>query len=241
MKLPQFETLADDEPALGFSPLVRAVSNILEYSRRHGDIGLTKSGRFRRSFVEWSVHAFDWPGYRSVDLAAVCKVLNEADFDPLFEVHHLMIQLKLGRHAKGSFGLTNAGRELSGRQSQLFELVAPFYLYRFDRLSHARRTTSPFHVDWDVYLNVLNLEADHGARCADLADSLLGMGKAASGSDELLHEFHEQVLRPLAWLGLIAVIEDHRSIRDRYYAKTPLWRVALKLDTDSFVDRPLPH
>ena len=45
-----------------------------------------------------------------------------------------------------------------------------------------------------------------------------------------------QVLRPLCWCGLLNE-HGHRGgrISDRTFAKTPLWKVALRLDTDGMV------
>lgn len=70
------------------------------------------------------------------------KVINEYEFPPLEVLHYLLITLRLGRQFKGEFRLTKRGAELARALARLF----------------AER---PFG-KWDIWMNVINVEADHG-------------------------------------------------------------------------------
>ena len=48
--------------------------------------------------------------------------------------------------------------------------------------------------------------------------------------------FSSCVLQPLEWAGLLIHTEDKAEGRNnRHWFKTPLWRTALKLDTDEML------
>lgn len=128
----EFRSLADDEPALSFSPLLRGVLKTFAYVQEHGSIGLTPSKAFKRNFVHWAAAEFDWPGHSEADLFAVNKVLNEHDFMPLGDIHFLLTTLKMGRHYKGNFKLTKSGAELAHQPGRLFGIITPFYLFEID-------------------------------------------------------------------------------------------------------------
>jgi hypothetical protein len=50
--------------------------------------------------------------------------------------------------------------------------------------------------------------------------------------------FSSCVLRPLEWAGLLVQTREEREGRRVHHVfKTPLWRSALKLDTDSMLQR----
>jgi len=89
------------------------------------------------------------------------KVINEYEFQPLEVLHYLLITLRLGRHFKGEFRLTKRGADLATAPAQLFAELIPFYLLQIDHASYARFDERPFG-KWDVWMNVINVEADHG-------------------------------------------------------------------------------
>lgn len=70
--------------------------------------------------------------------------------------------LKLGRHYREEFRLTKRGAELAQSPGRLFAELIPFYVLRIDHSSYSRLGERPFGT-WDVWLNVINLEADHGS------------------------------------------------------------------------------
>ncbi len=105
-----FQTLPDNHPDLAHSPLLRAALLTLQYTREHGAIGLTKTMAFKRVFVHWAVGHFNWPGSSSEEMFRYNKVINEYEFPPLELLHFLLIKLRLARHFKGEFRLTQAWR-----------------------------------------------------------------------------------------------------------------------------------
>jgi len=237
----EFKQLNDDDPALVHSPMVRALEKTFGYILEHGGIDLTPSKAFKRVFVQWAAAAFDWPGFTETDLYAVNKVLNEIDFRPLVDLHDLMIALGIGRHFKGRFRLTKAGRALSGRPGRMFGIVAPFYLFEVDHLLFSRTGERPLG-NWDIFLNVLNVEAEDGATGAHIRRSLYGEPGPDDPYDRLLGSLYVQVLRPLCWTGLLH--EDRIGgfrAKDRIFTKTPLWRAALELSTDDAVHPATRH
>ena len=108
-----FRPLSDDHPDLAHSPLLCAALLTLQYAQDHGAIGLTKTKAFKRVFVHWAVEQFDWPGRSAEEMFRCNKVINEYEFPPLEVLHYLLITLRLGRHFKGEFRLTERGTELA--------------------------------------------------------------------------------------------------------------------------------
>ena len=236
-------SLADDEPALAFSPLLRGFQKTFAYLGEHGSIGLTPSKAFKRNFVHWAAAEFDWPGHTEADLFAVNKVLNEQDFMPLGDIHFLLTTLKMGRHYKGQFKLTKAGTELIGQPGRIFGIVTPFYLFEVNHARFSRFDDEPILGHWDVFLNVLNVETEDGATGADLRQVLFGEPNPGDRFDQELSNLYIQVLRPLCWTGLLEETRAKGLLRTResIFTKTPLWRAALRLETDGMVQRERRH
>ena len=107
--------LPDDVAVLDHSHVFRGARLILAYVAEHGSIPLTPSKAFKRIFVNWAAEAFVWPHWTVADLYRVNKMLNEYDFGPLEVLRHLLIDLKLGRHYKGTFRSTMVGHGLVGK------------------------------------------------------------------------------------------------------------------------------
>jgi len=239
----ELRSLADDEPALAFSPLLRGFQKTFAYLGEHGSIGLTQSKGFKRNFVHWAAAEFDWPGHSEADLFAVNKVLNEQDFMPLGDIHFLLTTLKMGRHYKGQFKLTKGGQGVVGHPGRIFGIVTPFYLFEVNHARFSRLDDEPILGNWDVFLNVLNVETEDGATGVDLRRVLFGEPDLAGGFDDVLSSLYIQVLRPLCWTGLL---EENRAkgllrTRESTFTKTPLWRAALRLETDGVVVQETRH
>lgn len=234
--------LSDTHPALAYSPMVRGLAYTFTYIAENGPIGLTPSGAFKRVFVQWAAEAFDWPGHRPADLYAVNKVLNEWDFFPLAELHDVMLALKIGRHFKGAFRLSPFGKTFVGHPGRLFGLVAPFYLFRVDHGRNSRLKEERLFGNWDIFLNVINVEAEGGISAERLREVLYGAPGSGHPYDPITGQLYVEVLRPLCWLGLLQVIgEERMALRDNVYAKTPLWHAALRLDTDAATQHIVKH
>lgn len=240
-----FLPIADDNPALSYSPLLRGFLRTFAYLAEHGMIGLTPSKAFKRNFVHWAAREFEWPGHTEADLFAVNKVLNEQDFMPIVDIHFLLTTLKMGRHYKGQFKLTKAGTEVSQHPGRLFGIIAPFYLFEVNHTGYTRFSEGPLLGNWDMFLNILNVEAEDGITGADLRRTLYGATpeSALPRYDEVLGSLYLNVLRPLCWTGLLhkTRVKGFQSTERSVFAKTPLWKAALKLETDSRVKTSTRH
>lgn len=195
----EFCTLAVDHPDLAHSPLLRAALLTFRYAQDQGSIGLTKTKAFKRVFVHWAVENIDWPGKSAEEVFRYSKLINECEF-PLLEVlHYLFITLRLGRHFKGEFRLTKRGAELAQAPALLFAELIPFFVLKIDHASYARFEERPFG-KWDVWLNMINVEADHGISERELFAAFYG--KEDAGWREV-KVFSTSVLLPLEWAGLL--------------------------------------
>ena len=232
----EFRTLADEHPDLTYSPLLRGAFLTLQYAQEHKSIGLTKTKAFKRDFVHWAIEHFDWPGKSAKEMFRYKKAINEYEFTPLEVIHFLLISLRLGRHLKGQFKLTKRGAEAAQTPSRLFAELIPYFLFEIDHTSYARFDDRPFG-KWDVWMNVINVEADHGTTEARLFETFHGKPEDwhTAGWREMA-AFSSCVLRPLEWAGLlIETREDGAGKQVSHVFKTPLWRSALKLDTDDML------
>lgn len=228
-----FQEIHDADPALAHSPMVWGLEKTFAWIGEHGGIPLTPSKAFKRVFVHWAAAAFDWPGYTEADLFAVNNVLNEWDFPPLTLLHDMMIAMKLGRHYKGQIQLTKAGKALVGHPGRIFSTFVPFFLLRIDHAASTRFHDGPIPGNWDVFLNVLDVETEDGATGADLRRVFYG--EPMPGFDGMMSGLYIQVLRPLCWAGLLEKRDGAGRFHseEALFVKTPLWRSALLFDTDA--------
>ncbi len=236
----EFRTLADDHPDLAHSPLLRAALLTLQYTQEHRAIGLTKTKAFKRVFVHWAVEHFEWPGKSAEEMFRYSKVINEYEFLPLEVLHYVLITLRLGRHFKGEFRLTKRGSELAQAPGRLFAELIPFFVLRIDHASYSRFEDRPFG-KWDVWLNVINVEADHGTTERALYEAFYGKGHDWDNAGwREMAVFSSCVLRPLEWAGLLVLTAEEREGKYLHHVfKTPLWRSALRLETDGML-QPVP-
>jgi len=235
----EFCILAEDHPDLAHSPLLRAALLTLRYAQEHGAIGLTKTKAFKRVFVHWSVEHFDWPGKSAQEMFRYSKVINEYEFPPLEVLHCLLITLRLGRHFKGEFRLTKRGAELAQAPALLFAELIPFFVLEIDHASYARFEDRPFG-KWDIWMNVINVEADHGSTERALYKAFYGEDHDWDNAGwREMAAFSSCVMGPLEWAGLLVPTTEERDGKSLHHVfKTPLWRSALNLDTDATL-RPI--
>ena len=229
-----FRTPISDAPELDLCPLLRAGQLTLKYAIDHDGIELTKTSAFKRVFVHWAAEHFHWPGMGYEELFRYNKVLNEYEFPPLELTHYLLKELKHCRHYKGRFKATKKGAALAADRGKLFAELIPFYLFRIDHSSYGRFGEQPVG-NWDTWLNVINVEADHGADEKDLFKTLYGYEATwTDGNWREAAAFSACVLKPLEWAGFLASVErkDAQGLTERHYGKTQLWRSVLKLGTD---------
>jgi hypothetical protein len=227
----------DAEPAFVHSPLLKGALLTLEYIETNGPIGLTPSKALKRYFVEWAAEAFAWPHHTAEELYYLNKVLNEADFVPLFMLHDLLNSLKLVRRKKGAVHITKLGKQLRSHPGALWAVLAQRICTGFYVTPYARYEV-PFVGNWDVYLNVINVEAHLGCTDDRLCEVLFGSIKGQHGlaHANLRSAFYIHCLRSLVWLGLMHETTTGEALsRERIFSKTPLWFAALRLETDPLV------
>jgi hypothetical protein len=159
------------------------------------------------------------------------------------DLHDVMIALKIGRHFKGEFKLSKAGKTLAGHAGQIFGIITPFYLFEVNHARFSRFDDEPTLRNWDVFLNVLNVETENGATGADLRRVLFGPPDPKGHFDDILSSFYIQVLRPLCWTGLLHMdrAKGFTSTERSVFTKTPLWRAALQLGMDEPVQSATRH
>ena len=164
------------------------------------------------------------------------KVINEYEFPPLEVLHYLLISLRLGRHYKGEFKLTKRGTELARAPGKLFAELVPFFVLHIDHSSYARLNERPFG-KWDVWMNVINVEANHGTTERALFAVFYGEEHDWDNAGwREMAAFSSCVLRPLEWAGLLVQAREECEGRHMHHVfKTQLWRSALKLDTDGML------
>jgi hypothetical protein len=82
-------------------------------------------------------------------------------------------------------------------------------------------------------MNVINVEADHGATERKLFAALYSEDHDWDNAGwREMAAFSSCVLRPLEWAGLPAQTREERAGTDVHQVfKTPFWRSALQLDT----------
>ena len=170
------------------------------------------------------------------------KVINEFEFPPLEVLHQLLIALRLGRHFKGEFRPTKRGVELGQAPGRLFAELIPFFVLKIDHASYARFDERPFG-KWDVWMNVINAEVDHGTTERALFAAFYGEEHDWDNAGwREMAAFSSCVLRPLEWAGLLVQTREARDGKHLHHVfKTPLWRSAMRLDTDNLLRPVLVH
>jgi len=133
--------IADDNPVLDHSRLLRAMELAFAYARDHDGIDLTQTKAFNRRFALWMADHSPWPRYHTDELMRVNKVLNEWDVPHATVAHDLLIIAKLGRHVKGKFKLSKSALELSQSRGAFFKVIAETYLFTY---SHGHNSRSDF-------------------------------------------------------------------------------------------------
>ncbi|AUQ52414.1 hypothetical protein PhaeoP83_04196 (plasmid) [Phaeobacter inhibens] len=171
------------------------------------------------------------------------KVLHEWDVAPAMVVHDLMIVMKLGRHVKGKFQVSKKARALASNRGAFFADLAETYLFRYN---HARTARSEFTApgNWDIFLNIINVEAEQGLTEPHLVKTLYGLEKHGVYDREYYDHagfLFTHLLRPLSWIGLLAETSGSDRRSDKTYWKTPLWHACLTLSTNELVASPSRH
>ena len=235
-----FHSPDDGALPLSHALILKAALRTIGYIEENGPIGLTPGKALKRYFVAWAAEAFDWPGYTVEYLYVFNKVLNEHDFPPLMILHEVLLSAKLARHFKGTLRLTDLARKLQSEPARLWMLLTTHLLFVVDHSPYTR-SDEPLFGNWDIFLNVINIEAQVAVTEEQLCSVLYGGEEAEIRHRDfrLTANLYVHVLRPLCWAGLL---NEHRtgtgSSRQIFYTKTPLWTAALRLETDRHL-RPI--
>jgi hypothetical protein len=238
-----FKPIPGDEPALAHAPILKAALLTFDYVDQHGPIGLTPAKALKRYFVQWAAEAFAWPRYTAKELYVVDKVLNEADFPPLTVVHDVLLAAKLARHYKGTLRLTANAKRLRNKPGELWGCLATTLLYGLDHRQYTRFGDAMIG-NWDVFLNVINVEADHAMSEERLFTVLFGAPETDiwTAHYRLASTFYLHVLRPLCWAGLLAEHDVGEGFAKQVvFTKTPLWAAVFTLETDRHLQPPTRH
>ncbi len=205
--------------------------------------GLTQTKAFNRKFAHWMAENSPWPDYKAQELLRLNKVLNEWNVAPAMVVHDLMVVMRLGRHVKGKFQVSKTARALASNRGYFFADLAETYLFRYNHARTARSgLTAPGN--WDIFLNIINVEAEQGLTKPHLVKTIYGLGKqGVYDRDYYDHAgfLFTHVLRPLSWIGFLAETSGSDRRSDKADWKTPLWHACLKLSTDEIVEAPSRH
>jgi len=167
-----------------------------------------------------------------------CSFVNEAWTELL--IHRRSDTL----HTKGKFQVSKTAKDLSSRRGKFFAKIAETYLFEYN---HARNARSEFTApgNWDIFLNIINVEAEQGLTEAHLVKTLYGLENRDHVIDREYYDhagfLFTHVLQPLSWIGFLEETTDGNRVSDRTYWKTPLWRASLQLETDNMVDVPYRH
>ena len=229
-----FRPLSDDDPILDTSPVQRLLAFLkYQFDQNPKGIPLTKSGAFRRVMVAEAITAIHFPDWTAQEIYhgfGKIRVADEHHFEPLWRMHQLLRDMRLVRTYLGHLRLTRAGKELFTGRFRAFDAVTQATLFEAHEFQHARY----YHRlmgGWDIWLNVIDIEAQGGVTGRALTETFYGPVDPTHPYDPKVGALYSGVLKPLVWTGLLQEdMPDGRKIGDRIYTVTPLWKRYLELD-----------
>lgn len=229
-----FRSISSDDPILDQSPLVRALDFLAQrFDEYPNGVPLTKSLAFKRDLVAEAIVEIQWPDWTEERIYggyAPVKVADEYHFQPFLQLHYHLLDLKLVRHYKGRLLLSKTGNALFTDRFLRFDRLAQYVLFEDPHRLFMRQEYGVFG-NWDVWLNVMDIETTHGATGKHITDTLYGAEDEPNEFDPRTSRLHSSVLEPLIYCGLLDENRDNgRKLVDRVYCKTPLWTRYLKLD-----------
>lgn len=230
----RFRTLSGNGPLLDQSPLVRALDFLdKKFKENPKGIPLTKNMAFKRDLVAEAITEIQWPYWTEAEVYhgfMPMKVANENHFVPFWRLHQHLWNLKLLRHYKGNLMLTKSGRTLFADRFARFNRLVQFVLFHDPHMVCLRQEFELIW-NWDICLNVLDIETTNWASGKELTDTLYGAEDEPNEFDPRTSSLYSEVLQPLMYCGLL---EEDRSngrfLVDRIYRKTELWSAYLQLD-----------
>lgn len=229
-----FRKLSDDDAMLDSAPLMRALDFLRnQFSENPNGIPLTKSKAFRRTLVADAITAIQWPDWTEQEIYhgyMPIKVADEYHFEPFWILHHILLEMKLFRHYQGRLRLSTAGAALFACRFKTYDAIAQEIILRAPYFDSSR-TYGSIIGTWDIWLNMLDIEAQHGVSGKCLTEALYGPLEGDSAFDPRTNTLYRGVLTPLIWAGLLDENKElGRKLTERVYSVTPLWTRYLELD-----------
>ena len=230
----RFRPLSDDDPILDSSPVQRTLSFLKDqFDQNPKGIPLTKSGAFRRAMVAEAITAINFPDWTAPEIYhgfGKIRVADERHFEPLWRMHQLLRDMRLARTYLGHLRMTKVGKELFSGRFRAFDAVTQAVLFEADEF-RSERQYHGLMGGWDVWLNVIDIEAQGGVTGRALTETFYGPVDPTHPYDPKVGALYSGVLKPLVWTGLLQEdMPDGRKIGDRIYTVTPLWKRYLELD-----------
>ena len=224
-----FREIEDDDPILDLSPLVRT----LDFLRREFDandmgIPLTATMALKPELIARAVIEIKWPDWMEEDVYRRIKVAREEHYDPLWVLHYELINLRFARHYRRHLALTKMGRPIIESRFRSFHFLTKHLMLGSRRFQFGR---DHLMGNWDIWLNVLDMEAEGAVTGEYLTHVLYGPPDRDGPFDERTSYLYNGVLTPLIWSGLLTEsIPEARLLSERTYSRTPLWDRYLDLD-----------
>ena len=223
-----------EQSAVGRNALI-----LLRFAAKGSGLKMTAMGNLSRAVVAELREHLEWPGFDQAFHFRLDKVINEADFFPLFFLRNLVQAAGLLRRYKGHLRATPRGRKML-LEANVRTLLAGLFDVAFWYLDLTYFSWNPYE-GWpqrDVGTILWSLSvAAHDWQSSEQLTRLCTIPTIDlfdGPYDATSSALHGQILRPLAWFGLLeqkdAVIEAGRVVTPNLYRKTPLFDRFLSFD-----------
>jgi hypothetical protein len=236
-----FKTMSAGDPLLETSPIMRSIDFLAaQFEENPKGIPLTKTKALRRALVADAISSIQWPDWTESEIYngfMPIKIADEYHFQPFCELRQIMWEMGLFRHYKGHLRLARAGRDLFENRFKSFDAITRNMVFENDHFEY-HRLNRGIAGTWDIWLNVIDMEAQSGVSGKELTEVLYGPDPTGNTFDPRTSALYDGVLKPLVWAGLLQENRDlGRKLTERVYTTTPLWHRYLKLD----VKKPRLH
>lgn len=230
----RFRTLADDDPLLVTSPIMRAIDFMAaQFQQNPKGIPLTKSSALRRTVVAEAISTIQWPDWTEQEIYngfMPIKIADEYHFEPFWLLRQIMWDMGLFRHYRDHLRLSKVGKELFKGRFKSFDAIVREVIFDAEHFRYLRRQRGILGT-WDIWLNVIDIEAQTGISGKALTETLYGPALDDQSYDSRTSALYDGVLQPMVWAGLLDENKDlGRKLAERVYTVTPLWQRYLELD-----------
>lgn len=222
------------------SPIARNALIVLDAAASGPGLKLTATGNLSRAVVADMWGRTEWPMFDKELYTRYSKVINEPEFLPLFFLRHLLREAKLLRRHKGHLTATVSGRK-SAQNPGLLPLLFVTAFWQLD-LSYFSRDMDDGWPQDDIGSILWSLSvAAHDWQTAERLTRLCTVPTyelLASPFDHGSSVVAWQILRPLAWFGLLE--SRDAEIQPGQFVASTLWRKTALFDRFLSFDIQLP-